>query len=174
MPHAPCPWQNTLKQTLQILSRTNLPLHRLRYPTPTPLLLRVTMLNILIIDDNDSFRESFRNLLYQHFPAMHIQEAPDSKGSLEKITRHPPHLMFVDIELAGESGLDLTRKIRSTLHNTTIAILTNYDLPEYREAAKDSGANYFFSKGASSMEEVLALVDTVMFERQRRGELEIP
>ena len=82
--------------------------------------------------------------------------------------------MFVDIELAGESGLDLTRKIRSTLHNTTIAILTNYDLPEYREAAKDSGANYFFSKGASSMEEVLALVDTVMFERQRRGELEIP
>jgi DNA-binding NarL/FixJ family response regulator len=132
------------------------------------------MLNILIIDDNDSFRESFKDLLSQHFPAMHIEEAPDSKGSLEKIARHPPHLMFVDIELAGENGLDLTRKIRSTLHHTTIAILTNYDLPEYRKAAKDSGADYFFSKGGSSMEEVLALVDTVMFERQRRGELEIP
>ena len=129
------------------------------------------MRNILIIDDNDSFRESFRSLLSQHFPALHIEEASDSKGSLEKITRLPPDLMFVDIELAGESGLDLTRKIRSTLHNTTIAILTNYDLPEYRDAAKASGADYFFSKGGSSMEEVLALVDTVMFERQRSGEL---
>ena len=132
------------------------------------------MLNILIIDDNDSFRESFRDLLSQHFPAMHIVEAADTKGSLEKIGEQPPDLMFVDIELAGESGLDLARKIRSTHLDTTIAILTNYDLPEYRDAAKDSGANYFFSKGASSMEEVLDLVDSVMFERQRRGELEIP
>ena len=129
------------------------------------------MLNILIIDDNDSFRQSFRDLLSQHFPALRIEEAPDSKGSLKMIARHPPHLMFVDIELAGESGLDLTRKIRSMYRHSTIAILTNYDLPEYRNAAKDSGADYFFSKGGSSMEEVLALVDTVMFERQRRGEL---
>jgi len=132
------------------------------------------MLNILIIDDNDSFRGSFRDLLSQHFPAMRIEEAADSKGSLQKISEHPPDLMFVDIELAGESGLDLTRKIRSIHAATIIAILTNYDLPEYRDAAQESGANYFFSKGASSMEEVLSLVDSVLFERQRQGELEIP
>jgi len=132
------------------------------------------MLNILIIDDNESFRGSFRDLLSQHFPAMHIEEAADSKGSLEKITEHLPDLMFVDIELAGESGLDLTRKIRLIHDTTTIAILTNYDLPEYRDAAQESGADYFFSKGASSMEEVLTLVDSVIFERQRQGELEIP
>ena len=132
------------------------------------------MLNILIIDDNDSFRESFRDLLSLHFPAMHIEEAANSKGSLEKITEHPPDLMFVDLELAGESGLDLARKILSIHSDTTIAILTNYDLPEYREAAENSGVDFFFSKGGSSMEEVLALVDSVLFERQRRGELEIP
>ena len=132
------------------------------------------MPNILIIDDNDSFRESLRDLLLQHFPAMHIEEAVDSKESFEKITEHPPGLIFVDLELGGESGLDLTRKIRSTYRYTPIAILTNYDLPEYRDAAKDSGANYFFSKGASSMDEVLDLVDTVVFEKQRQGELEIP
>ena len=132
------------------------------------------MLNILIIDDNDSFRGSFRDLLSQHFPAMHIEEAADTKGSLEKITEHPPDLMFVDIELAGESGLELIRKIRTSHVDPVIAIFTNYDLPEYRDAAQESGANYFFSKGSSSMEEVLALVDSVLFERQRQGELEIP
>ena len=132
------------------------------------------MLNILIIDDNDSFRVSFRDLLSQQFPAMHIEEAADSKGSLQKITEHPPDLMFVDIELAGKSGLDLIRKIRTSYADPVIAIFTNYDLPEYRDAAQESGANYFFSKGASSMEEVLTLVDSVLFERQRQGELEIP
>jgi two-component system response regulator LytT len=132
------------------------------------------MLNILIIDDNASFRGSFRDLLSQHFPAMHIEEAADTIGSLKKITEHPPDLMFVDIELAGESGLDLIRKIRTSHFDPVIAIFTNYDLPEYRDAAQESGANYFFSKGGSSMEEVLTLVDSVVFERQRQGELEIP
>ena len=136
--------------------------------------LRGAMLNILIIDDNKSFRSSFRDLLSQHFPAMHIDEAADSKGSLDKITEHPPDLMFVDIELAGESGLDLIRKVRTSYADPVIAIFTNYDLPEYRAAAQESGANYFFSKGASSMEEVLAMVDTVVFEKQRQGDLRIP
>jgi DNA-binding NarL/FixJ family response regulator len=68
------------------------------------------MLNILIIDDNDSFRVSFRDLLSQQFPAMHIEEAADSKGSLEKITEHLPDLMFVDIELAGKAAWTLSGK----------------------------------------------------------------
>ena len=32
MPYALCPWLNTLIQTCQILSSTNLSLHRIRYP----------------------------------------------------------------------------------------------------------------------------------------------
>jgi len=133
-----------------------------------------TMLNILIIDDNASFRESFRDLLSQHFPAMHIEEGADTKGAIEKITEYPPDLIFVDIELAEENGLELIRRIRTAHAAPVIAIFTNYDLPEYRDASRDSGANYFFSKGDSSVEEVLALVDSVLFERQRQGELEIP
>ena len=132
------------------------------------------MSTILIIDDNASFRESFRDLLRQHFPDIRIEEAADMKGSLEKISEYPTDLIFVDIELAGESGLELIRKIREAHAGPVIAIFTSYDLPEYRAAAKQSGANYFFSKGGSSMEEVLDVVDSVVFEKQRRGDLEIP
>jgi DNA-binding NarL/FixJ family response regulator len=134
----------------------------------------VTVSTVLIIDDNAAFRESFRDLLVQNFPDMRIEEAADVKGSLEKVSEHPTDLIFVDIELAGESGLELIRKIRAAHAGQVIAIFTSYDLPEYRAAAKQSGANYFFSKGGSSMDEVLTLVDTVVFEKQRQGELEIP
>jgi len=132
------------------------------------------MLTILIIDDSVPFRESFRDLLVEHFPDMRIEEAADMKGSLEKISEHPSDLIFVDVELAGESGLELIRKIRTIHSRPVIAIFTSHDLPEYRAAARESGANYFFSKAGSSMDEVLSLVDTVIFERQRRGDLEIP
>ena len=49
-------------------------------------------------------------------------------------------------------------KIKSTHAEIVVAMLTSYDLPEYREAAYQSGANYFFAKGISPWEEILTLV----------------
>jgi two-component system OmpR family response regulator len=132
------------------------------------------MLRTLIVDDNVSFRHSFREHLCQYSPGMNVVEAGSVSDALVKFAETSPDMVFIDIDIAGESGLELTRKIREHHADMPIAILTNHDLPEYREAAQESGANYFFSKGASSMEEVLILVDTIVFERQRRGEVEIP
>jgi len=132
------------------------------------------MLRTLLVDDNASFRHSFREHLCQHAPGMDVVEAGSVRDALAKFAETSPDMVFIDIDLAGESGLELTRTLREHHAYTPIAILTNHDLPEYREAARESGANYFFSKSASSMEEVLTLVDSVSFERQRRGELEIP
>jgi DNA-binding NarL/FixJ family response regulator len=132
------------------------------------------MLRTLIVDDNASFRHSFREHLCQYAPGMNVVEAGCVSDALVKFAETSPDMVFIDIDLAGESGLELTRKIREHHADMPIAILTNHDLPEYREAARESGANYFFSKSASSMEEVLTLVDSVSFERQRQGELEIP
>ena len=132
------------------------------------------MLRTLIVDDNASFRHSFGEHLRQHAPGIDVAEAGTVGEALQKVAESNPDLVFVDIELAGESGLELTRKIREHHADMPIAIVTNHDLPEYREAAHQCEANFFLSKGASSMEEVLALVDSVAFERQRRGELKIP
>jgi DNA-binding NarL/FixJ family response regulator len=132
------------------------------------------MLRTLIVDDNASFRHSFAEHLRQHAPGIDVAEAGTVREALQKVAESNPDLIFVDIELVGESGLELTRKIRKLHADTPIAIVTNHDFPEYNLAAQESGANYFFSKGASSMEEVLILVDTIVFERQRRGEVEIP
>ena len=126
------------------------------------------MLRTLLVDDNASFRHSFREHLCQHAPGMDVVEAGSVRDALAKFAETRPDMVFIDIDLAGQSGLELTRKIREHRADTPIAILTNYDLPEYREAAERAGANYFFSKGGSSMEEVLTLLDSVSFERQRR------
>jgi two-component system response regulator YesN len=116
------------------------------------------MLKVLIVEDNASFRSSLRELLCQQVPRVLVVEASDGREALELFQRNAPDLAFIDIELGTESGLDLTRTIRRQHLDMPIAIITNYELPEYRVAAREAGANSFFSKTSSSVDDIVAWV----------------
>jgi len=62
------------------------------------------------------------------------------------------------------NGLQLTGKIKGETPNTRIAILTGYDLPEYREAALQCGADRFFVKSSLQWDEVVAFAQTIPLE----------
>jgi DNA-binding NarL/FixJ family response regulator len=66
----------------------------------------------------------------------------------------------MDISLPGESGLELTKKIKTNYPDIIVVILTSYDLPEYREAATQSKADYFMAKD-SRTNDFLALVESI-------------
>ncbi len=121
------------------------------------------MFNTLVVEDNITFRQILINLLSYQFPSMVLDEAGSGEEAIAKINDRHPNLVFIDIRLPGENGLELTKKIKATHPETTIVILTNYDLPEYRKAASEYGANYFVSKGGeSTADDVSALVQTIV------------
>ena len=120
------------------------------------------MNRILIVEDNDTFRHTLRSLLHSRFPAMAFEEAQDGTDAMQKTNDFLPNLIFMDIKLPGKSGLELTKQIKDEFPSTVIILLTNYDLPEYRVAAYESGANYFLGKGSSTAEEILELVDSIL------------
>ena len=122
------------------------------------------MVQMLIVDDNAPFRQSLREMLREQFSTMGVEEAEDGEDALDKIEIFSPHLVFMDIKLPGQSGLEVTRKIKAQYDGIRVIILTSYDLPEYREAANQYGADYFLSKGSSSRKEILALVDSIFGE----------
>ena len=119
------------------------------------------MLRVLIVEDNRNFREIFRNELYDHFPSMAIEEAESGEEALQKIGGDSFHLVFVDIRLPGMNGLQLTQKVKNDFPKTYIAILTSYDLPEYREASLQYGADRFFVKSSLKWDEVAAFVESI-------------
>lgn len=119
------------------------------------------MLRVLIVEDNHIFREAFKNRLNDNFPSMVVEEASNGDEALQKIGRTPPHLIFMDIRLPGANGLQLTQKMKKDLPGIHIAILTDYDLPEYRQAAVEYGADRFFVKNAFNWGEVEALVKSI-------------
>jgi YesN/AraC family two-component response regulator len=120
------------------------------------------MYKILIVEDNDHFRQTLRSLLNVRFPSMTFEEAREGSEALEKVNAFDPDLIFMDIKLPGQNGLELTKRIRHSNAEVKIIILTSYDLPEYREAAKVGGANHFVSKGSCKAKEILALVETIL------------
>jgi len=113
---------------------------------------------ILIVDDNSPFRQTLRGTLQVSFPMIAIDEAADGDEALQKVDAFLPDLIFMDIGLPGENGLELTKRIKAIHPNITILILTSYDMPEYREAAFQNGADGFFCKTSSHLKELREVV----------------
>jgi DNA-binding NarL/FixJ family response regulator len=106
---------------------------------------------ILIVDDHGPFRQALKKTLQTSFSTMAIDEAADGSEALQKVDDFLPDLIFMDIRLPGENGLELTKKIKAIHPNITIVILTSYDMPEYQEAAFQYGADRFLCKTSSDL-----------------------
>ena len=123
------------------------------------------MFKTLLVEDNSAFRELYKSTLRDHFPSMEIAEAVDGVEAMNAIAASLPDLIFMDIKLPGENGLQLTKKIKKDHPEIIVAVLTSYDFPEYREAAVKNGADYFLVKGLETSEEVLTLVEKIFSKK---------
>jgi len=116
------------------------------------------MLTPMIVEDYIPFREMFKGGLLSQFPSMEVIEAGNGEEAFKKLASYPIDLIFMDIKLPGESGLELTRKIKAKYKDVAIAMLTSYDLAEYREAAARCGANCFITKDSMNWDQISAMV----------------
>jgi DNA-binding NarL/FixJ family response regulator len=134
--------------------------------TMWPLSVDDEMLKTLLVEDSTLFRRTFKEALNRRFPSLAIGEAIDGKEALEKVETLGPHLVFMDIRLPGESGLELTRKIKASHPEIVVIILTHYDLLEYREAARDVGADGYIAKDSLDLSEIAALIESMISTRE--------
>ncbi len=122
---------------------------------------RIGGIKVLIVEDSTLFREVFKETLQFRFPLIEIEEAGEGNEALQKIQTFSPDLIFMDIRLPGENGLELTRKIKARHPNIIVTIFTGYDLPEYQEVSQRY-ADYFFLKGSSTPDSIFALVKSIL------------
>jgi len=118
------------------------------------------MYKALIVEDNFVFRQMLKEVLCTQFPTMAVAEEPDGSELFPKIDAFHPNIILMDIRLPGESGLELTKKIKMNYPETIVIILTSYDLPEYRQAAIQNKADYFITKDSPTTD-FLALVESI-------------
>jgi two-component system nitrate/nitrite response regulator NarL len=119
----------------------------------------------LLVEDNATFRQMTKDMLLARFPSMSVVEAANGNEALKEVNCDCPELILMDIKLPGKNGLELTREIKSQRPHVVVIILTSYDFPEYRDAANESGADYFLEKGSAKSNEIVALIDSIITER---------
>ncbi len=113
------------------------------------------MTNILIVDDQASFRRQLRKLLT--LAGMNvIAEASNIPEAKKMVQEFQPDLAVVDVMLPGTNGVDGTPQLKALSDNLRVILISAYQ--DFHHAAKEVGAERFVSKGDLDLETVRAWV----------------
>lgn len=98
-------------------------------------------MNILIADDEAPARFALKRALAQ--ADCQILEAADGEAALQLIRAEHPDLVFLDLQMPGEHGLDVLRQLGSQVQLCEIIVLTaNDDVPTAVECIRLGAADF--------------------------------
>jgi len=98
-------------------------------------------MRIMIVEDNARMRAMIKQMLMKNLPNIEtIHECEDGDEAVRQYAQFQPDWVLMDVELKTMDGLTATAAIMSSNPQARVIMVTNYDYPEYREAAKSAGA----------------------------------
>jgi DNA-binding NarL/FixJ family response regulator len=120
------------------------------------------MIRVLVADDQAAVRAGFAALIAAEDDMDVAGEAGNGREALDLARRVFPHVVLMDIRMPVLDGLEATRLICAdpTLTETSVLVLTTFDLDEYVYAALRAGASGFLLKHARP-NELLHAIRTV-------------
>ncbi len=114
---------------------------------------------ILLIDDDDTVRESFLDAL--NTAGHQVTEITEPDALAFVLDQGTFDLMITDLHMGETSGLDLARQARSRRPAMPVVLLSAWAVQESEETMKDSGVDYVLAKPCL-VEDLLATVQKAM------------
>jgi NarL family two-component system response regulator LiaR len=115
-------------------------------------------IRVLLADDHAVVRQGIRRFLETSANILIVAEASDGLEAIQLIRAHQPEVAVVDIQMPGQSGIEVTRAIRAERLPVGVLILTAFDDPPYIKAVLQAGANGYVLKTAEAHEIVEAVL----------------
>jgi two-component system, OmpR family, phosphate regulon response regulator OmpR len=110
--------------------------------------------HLLVVDDDSRIRELLRRYLLNN--GFRVTTAGDAAEARRKIASIAFDLLVLDVMMPGESGLELTRSLKTT-HRLPILLLTAMAEPEDRVNGLERGADDYLPKPFEPRELVLRI-----------------
>lgn len=115
---------------------------------------------ILIVDDHALIRRGLADLIRYEKDLVAVGEASDGEAAVSATAEKKPDVVVMDLVMPVMDGVEATRRIKESVPDAKILILTTFGTSEDVSRAIAAGASGAIMKDAS-MEEQLAAIRTV-------------
>ncbi|WP_316274206.1 LytR/AlgR family response regulator transcription factor [Bacillus halotolerans] len=85
------------------------------------------MLRVLIVDDEILARDELAYLLKRTNEELKINEAENIESAFDQMMDQKPDLLFLDVDLSGENGFDIAKRLKNMKNPPVIVFATAYD-----------------------------------------------
>lgn len=114
-------------------------------------------IRVILADDHAVVRQGIRQFLETGNTIAVVAEASEGMEAVKLIHDHRPDVAVLDIQMPGQSGIEVTRALRAERFPVGILILTAFDDEPYIRAVLQAGANGYVLKTADAQEIVEAV-----------------
>lgn len=105
-------------------------------------------IRLLVADDHEVIRTGLASLLAGSDIEI-VAEAANGKQTVEQAEQHKPDVVLLDIRMPDGDGLATLEKLRNTVPESRVVMLSTYDNPTYIARAVALGASDYVLKGSS-------------------------
>jgi two-component system, NarL family, response regulator DevR len=83
-------------------------------------------IRVLVVDDHEVVRKGIRSLLAATADLEVSAEAATMREAIDQIERSEPDVVVMDVRLANENGIEVTREIRARRPNVRVLMLSSF------------------------------------------------
>lgn len=129
------------------------------YPTTT------SGINVLLVDDHEAFLNIAVSFLRRHGEVSVVGAFTRSQDAVRRAPALRPHVILIDLNMPGQSGLEAIPLLRRALPHSGIIALSLLDGRIYEQAALAAGADAFVAK-SDMISDLLPAIQRTMQEHQ--------
>jgi len=122
--------------------------------------MKTSKTRILIVDDHALIRRGLADLIRYEKDLVVVGEASDGAAAVSAVAEKKPDVVIMDLMMPVMDGVEATRRIRESVPDAKILILTTFGTSADVSRAIAAGASGAIMKDAS-MEDQLAAIRTV-------------
>lgn len=119
----------------------------------------MSITKVAIIDNHEIFRKGIIVSLHHQKNVEFIFESTNSTELFEHLKVETPEILFTDIELLNESGIDICKKVKSLYPDIKVISISTLEKDIYIESMFEAGASAYLLKNLSINELNLAMME---------------
>lgn len=119
-------------------------------------------LSILVVDDNQRYRQQIQRMLARVYPQAILYEADSTLSAQRLSEKIRPQLAFVDVVLGDDDGIRCVRRIKAASKNSRIIMISAYPDREFRRMSMEAGAVAFLDKKDLDTRSLKQVVEDMM------------